>query len=187
MSRVLRSKKPKKSRSVVLSRAKKLNDAAKTVKEEDTELEVGDIKPRISSLNEQRSRRKQEQKSKCRVKPNILDHDYERRLNRIATRGVVQLFNAVRQQQKSLECQLKEAGSSERKRDKVMKSLDKRAFIDILLGSSRSEPVDSPVKLEAEIKREEEEEQYNTWHVLRDDFMLGTARLKDWDKTDAPT
>lgn len=70
----------------------------------------------------------------------------------MAYRGVVQLFNAVRQQQKSLEGQLKEAGSSERKRDKVMKSLDKRAFIDILLGSSRSEPVDSPVKLEAEIK-----------------------------------
>jgi hypothetical protein len=58
MSRVLRSKKPRKSRSVVLSRAKKLNEAAKTVKEEDTELEVGDIKPKITSLNEQHSRRK---------------------------------------------------------------------------------------------------------------------------------
>jgi uncharacterized protein Smg (DUF494 family) len=70
----------------------------------------------------------------------------------MAYRGVVLLFNAVRQQQKNLECQLKEAGSSERKRDKVMKSLDKRAFIDILMGSSCSEPVDSPVKLEAEMK-----------------------------------
>jgi hypothetical protein len=34
---------------------------------------------------------------------------------------------------------------------------------------------------------EEEEEQQPAWHVLRDDFMIGTARLKDWDKTDALT
>jgi hypothetical protein len=70
----------------------------------------------------------------------------------VAYRGVVQLFNAVRQQQKTLESQLKDAGSSEVKRDKVMKSLDKRAFLDILMGRSCSEPVDSPVKMEAETK-----------------------------------
>jgi hypothetical protein len=64
----------------------------------------------------------------------------------------MQLFNAVCQQQKSLEHQLKEAGSLERKRDKVMKSLDKRAFISILMGSSCSESVDNPVKCEAERK-----------------------------------
>lgn len=69
-----------------------------------------------------------------------------------ACRGVVQLFSVVRQQQKSLESQLNKAGSSERKRDKVMKSLDKRAFLDILMGHSHSEPVDSPIKLEAELK-----------------------------------
>jgi hypothetical protein len=69
-----------------------------------------------------------------------------------AHRGVVQLFNAVDQQQKRLESQLKEAGGSEIKRDKVMRSLDKRAFIDILMGHSHSEAVDSPVKLEAKLK-----------------------------------
>jgi hypothetical protein len=67
-------------------------------------------------------------------------------------RGVVQLFNAVDQQQKRLESQLNGAGGSERKRDKVIRSLDKRAFIDILMGHSHSEAVDSPVKLEAEPK-----------------------------------
>jgi hypothetical protein len=70
----------------------------------------------------------------------------------MARRGVVQLFNAVRQQQKSLESQLNEAGSSERKRDKVMKSLNKQAFIEILRGHSHSEPVDSSVKSGAELK-----------------------------------
>jgi hypothetical protein len=58
MSRVLKSKKPRKSRAVILSRAKKLNEGAITVKEEDTGLEVGDVKPKISSVNEQHSRRK---------------------------------------------------------------------------------------------------------------------------------
>ncbi|PNF36495.1 hypothetical protein B7P43_G15881 [Cryptotermes secundus] len=225
MTRVLNSKKPRKCRSIVLSRAKKLNEPAKTVKEEETAFEVGGIKQEVASP-EKHTRRKvsnstchiqiirgifgvliaqeiapfspspshsgcnfllllqqQELQCKFRVKPSILDRDREKRLSKIATRGVVQLFNAVRQQQKSLESQLNEAGSSERKRDKVMKSLDKRAFLDILMGHSHSEPVDSSIKLEAELK----EEKSPTWHVLRDDFMTGTARLKDWDKINAPT
>lgn len=77
----------------------------------------------------------------------------------------MQLFNAVRQQQKNLEARLKEAGSSERMRDKVMKSIDKRAFLDILMGHSRSEPVDSPVKLEAEMKVQESETQTRSFKV----------------------
>jgi hypothetical protein len=36
-------------------------------------------------------------------------------------------------------------------------------------------------------QREEEEKQHPVWHVLRDDFMIGTTRLKDWDKVDAST
>lgn len=183
MARVLNSKKPQKSRSIVLSRAKKLNESTKTIKEEETEVEVRGVKQEVSSLEKHPRRKQRELQCKFRVKPSILDRDREKRLNKIATRGVVQLFNAVRQQQKSLESQLNEAGSSERKRDKVMKSLDKRAFLDILMGHSHSEPVDSPIKLEAELKEEEPP----TWHVLRDDFMTGTARLKNWDKIDAPT
>ncbi|XP_023704847.1 RRP15-like protein isoform X2 [Cryptotermes secundus] len=152
MTRVLNSKKPRKCRSIVLSRAKKLNEPAKTVKEEETAFEVGGIKQEVASPEKHTRRKQQELQCKFRVKPSILDRDREKRLSKIATRGVVQLFNAVRQQQKSLESQLNEAGSSERKRDKVMKSLDKRAFLDILMGHSHSEPVDSSIKLEAELK-----------------------------------
>ena len=88
----------------------------------------------------------------------------------------MQLFNAVREQQKKLQSQLEEAGSSERKREKVMKSLDKRSFLNTLMGTAHSEPVDNPVKSEPE--------ETPTWKVLRDDFMIETARLKDWDKTE---
>jgi hypothetical protein len=34
---------------------------------------------------------------------------------------------------------------------------------------------------------QEEEEGQRTWPVLHDDFMMGTARLKDWDKVESPT
>ena len=44
----------------------------------------------------------------------------------------MQLFNAVRQQQREIEDKMKEAGSSERRKDNVMKSLSKGAFLDLL-------------------------------------------------------
>jgi hypothetical protein len=57
MARVLKSKKPKKSRSIILSRAKKLNDNTKTVNEKERSLEAEDIIREVSSLNEQHPRR----------------------------------------------------------------------------------------------------------------------------------
>lgn len=47
-------------------------------------------------------------------------------------RGVVQLFNAVRTHQKKMEEEVKKAGGSERKRAKLMSSVSKRDFIDVL-------------------------------------------------------
>ncbi|KAJ9589099.1 hypothetical protein L9F63_017603 [Diploptera punctata] len=174
IAKVLQSKKSKKSKSIVLSRAKKINDVPIKVKEESQGFNV------IEHSNLQNSRKKiKELQSKFRMKPTILDRERERRLNRIATKGVVQLFNAVRKQQKNLQSELEDAGGSERKREKVMKSLDKRSFLNVLMGTARSEPVDNPVKSEPE--------ETSTWRVLRDDFMMESSRLKDWDKTDNPT
>lgn len=51
------------------------------------------------------------------------------------SRGVVQLFNAVRQQQKTIDSEIKMVGSSERKKDKVMESMTKDKFLSILKGS----------------------------------------------------
>lgn len=63
-------------------------------------------------------------------------------------RGVVQLFNAVRQQQMQIDKKLTEAGPLERKREQVYKSIDKNAFLDVLMGSSKSISVDNAVKSE---------------------------------------
>merc|ERR1719370_134475 len=41
--------------------------------------------------------------------PNPLQRNAERTLTKIATRGVVQLFNAVREQQKDMKSQLRQA------------------------------------------------------------------------------
>jgi len=45
-------------------------------------------------------------------------------------RGVVQLFNLVKQQQRTVEKKLKNVGPSILKQDKVLASLDKKSFID---------------------------------------------------------
>jgi len=45
-------------------------------------------------------------------------------------RGVVQLFNLVKQQQRTVEKKLKNIGPSILKQDKVLETLDKKTFID---------------------------------------------------------
>lgn len=47
-------------------------------------------------------------------------------------RGVVQLFNLVKQQQRTVEKKLKNVGPSILKQDKVLESLDKKSFIDAI-------------------------------------------------------
>ena len=60
--------------------------------------------------------KKREWEMMCRVKPDVVkDKETERNLQRIATRGVVQLFNAVQKHQKNVDEKVKEAGGSIRK------------------------------------------------------------------------
>ena len=52
-------------------------------------------------------------------------------------RGVVKFFNVCNQEQKSIEAKLlSEAGSSERKRDNILSSIDKGSFLDRLKESN---------------------------------------------------
>lgn len=53
-------------------------------------------------------------------------------------RAVVQLFNAVKQQQTDIETQLKKAGPLDRKREQVFKKIDKHEFLDKLMGETKS-------------------------------------------------
>ena len=58
-------------------------------------------------------------------------------MNDYFLRGVVQLFNAVRKQQKTVEDEVQMAGS-ERKKEKVMEKVTKHQFLSMLKGSSVS-------------------------------------------------
>uniref|UniRef100_A0A182KAS3 RRP15-like protein n=1 Tax=Anopheles christyi TaxID=43041 RepID=A0A182KAS3_9DIPT len=127
-----------------------------------------------------------------RARPSIHDYERERTLRKVATRGTVQLFNAVRQQQKKVQGKLEEAGNLEYKREKVLKSLNRKEFLDVLMNGPRakSELVDNLLKIE---KAEEEEddiksevdsddEPRSTWGALRADFLTG--KKSGWDKED---
>lgn len=48
---------------------------------------------------------------------------------------------------------LSEAGPLERKREQVFKSIDKNAFLDVLMGGSKSVSVDSAVKSEKPVEQ----------------------------------
>ncbi|XP_017564617.2 RRP15-like protein [Pygocentrus nattereri] len=115
----------------------------------------------------------------CRVKPDVVqDKEKERNLQRTATRGVVQLFNAVRKHQQNLDEKMKEVGESERKKAKVLSSVSKKDFIDILRGTAGA--ATPTIKKEKHMPEEPKDEK-PAWSVLRDDFMMG-ASMKDWDK-----
>ncbi|XP_053986081.1 RRP15-like protein [Hylaeus anthracinus] len=191
MQKILRTKKPKRKKTIVLSKAKKLCDVKKE-KSQDVSFEIEKVKEEIKTeepeetkskvqrpLTQLKERRKDN--LGIRVKPSITDRERERVLQKIATKGVVQLFNAVRQQQGVINEKLSKAGPLERKREQVLKSIDKNSFLDILMGGSKSIQVDNDVKNESRENEKNKEEEKGVWSVLRDDFVMGT-KLKDWDR-----
>jgi len=182
MAKVLAMGKNSDKKVSVLSKAKKDN-IKKTVKSGDNV--EGDSEEVIEKKYEPlavRKARKRELDSIGRKMPNVLEKYQEKALAKIATRGVVQLFNAVRDHQKDIKSQLKEAGGSFRKQEKVFKNIDKNSFVEILTGKPMSKSLcePPPKKLKTEVKNEKDENQ-SSWNILRDDFMLG-AKMRDWDK-----
>ncbi|XP_068426509.1 RRP15-like protein isoform X2 [Clinocottus analis] len=133
---------------------------------------------------EQLERKKQIDKKRAwemmaREKPDVVkDRDTEKNLQRIATRGVVQLFNAVRKHQKTIDIKVKEIGGSERKKAKLLSSVSKKDFIDVLRKSEGGSGASSRTE-ETTVAAATEERP--SWRVLSDDFMMG-ATMKDWDK-----
>ncbi|KAL2744463.1 RRP15-like protein [Vespula maculifrons] len=189
LQKILKTNKPKRKKAIVLSKAKKYSDIVRkqenlsletdAVTEEEEKLESTEGKENLLS-----TKRKQRQKDNLgiRVKPSIIDREREKLLQKIATKGVVQLFNAVRQQQTETNQKLLNAGPLERKREQVLKNIDKRAFLDVLMGESQSISVDKSIECQEEEKRDDKENKEDKiWSVLRDDFVMG-AKLKDWDK-----
>ncbi|KAK7868480.1 hypothetical protein R5R35_001892 [Gryllus longicercus] len=187
MAKILRTNASKDQQNIVLAKAKKISDVVKKENNSDLGFEIeGEIKEEKPDLKEVKKENTAEEKRhsrlkrrewrlKGRIKPSILEKNRERTLSKIATKGIVQLFNTVRNHQKQLDKKLNAAGT-ERKREKVLNSVNKQTFLDMLMGSKNiNKPSEDAV--EKEIKEEEK----GTWEVLRDDFMM-EGNLKDWDK-----
>ena len=124
------------------------------------------------------------------MKPSASDLDRERTFRKIAQRGVVQLFNAVKNQQSDMDRKL-QTTKLESKRDEIIRSTEnKKNFLDTLMSGarSRSELVDKDVKKEKmehssdDFDEDDDEEmpRKSTWSALRDDFMTG--KNIGWDK-----
>lgn len=164
--------------------------------EEEKEDKPADVEIARELLRQKALLKKERQKDilGLRVRPSIGDYERERALKKIATKGTVQLFNAVRQQQKDVSQKLADAGKLEYKREKVLKNLSKKEFLNVLMNGPRakSELVDNLVKKEEgdgvkdEVKSEDEsasddgDEPKSTWGALRADFLSG--KKSGWDK-----
>ncbi|XP_037352192.1 RRP15-like protein [Talpa occidentalis] len=166
MAKILNKKTPK-SKPTILVKNKELEKEKEKLKQERLE--------KRAQLD-----KKREWEMMCRVKPDVVrDKETERNLQRIATRGVVQLFNAVQKHQKNVDEKVKEAGGSVRKRAKLISTVSKKDFISVLRGmdGEKSSPGKSPKAKQSAVEAEEGP----GWTILRDDFMMG-ASMKDWDK-----
>ena len=103
----------------------------------DNEQNTSEVKVQIKASI--RRAQKKEMEEKGRSKPDIAkDRAKEKMLCKLATKGVVQLFNAVREQQKTIKTQLNTAGGSVRKREKVFKNMDRQTFLNVLSNQSIS-------------------------------------------------
>lgn len=172
MAKILNRKIPK-SKGTILIKNKQLEKEKEKLKQERLE--------RRAQLDKRR-----EWEMMCRVKPDVVkDKETERNLQRIATRGVVQLFNAVQKHQKNVDEKVKEAGSSIRKRAKLISSVSKKDFINVLRGMDGSSQEKSGKNQKGKQSPGNSEEG-PSWKILRDDFMMGAA-MKDWDReSDGP-
>ncbi|CAB4063810.1 unnamed protein product [Lepeophtheirus salmonis] len=197
MAKVLNSAKASEPSKVVLSKArkdyevknktimKKSDDTEESKNEAEKEPATKTFKLKQSSLRSQ----KLAVESVSRTKPQVVrDKAKEKSLNKIATKGVVQLFNAVKKQQVDLKKDLNSVGKSIRKRERVYQSIDKNSFLENVLGAKTTSSKEvAPSKVPINKKTEESmdvdgEGSYpKSWCVLRDDFMMG-AKMKDWDK-----
>ncbi|XP_051854247.1 RRP15-like protein [Antechinus flavipes] len=163
---------------------KKIPKSKPTILIKNKELEKEKEKEKQERLEKRKQLdKKREWEMMCRVKPDVVkDKEVERNLQRIATRGVVQLFNAVRKHQKNVDEKLKEVGGSVRKRAKLMSTVTKKDFISVLRGVDESKDSRSSTGQNSKDKQAKgKSEQGSGWNILRDDFMMG-ATMKDWDK-----
>ncbi|KAJ0398569.1 hypothetical protein ATCC90586_010365 [Pythium insidiosum] len=116
---------------------------------------------------------KRAKERKDNVMPSHASAAKDRTLRKIATKGVVALFNAIAKHQHQV-------GKPTDKEDKKVKELSKESFLGLLKSAKNDK--DSAASAS---KPEAAASTNKTWSVLQDDYMMG-AKMKDWDAAHAP-
>lgn len=142
----------------------------------------------ISKERRLQKKRKFEIFKTLRVQPDVRDRNRELTLKKVATRGVVQLFNAVQTQQQSLKKQVA-AEKIDSKREDILNNINKKNFLNVLMGSAKSVLIDNPVKKEKRDSSEDDDDdndvgsstpkrpaRESTWNVLKDNFVGAAAK-----------
>jgi len=107
----------------------------------------------------------------------VQELELERKHRRVATRGVVGLFNAIAQHQKKQEGVTAITKSVGPKSD--VKTMTKHGFLDMIKSSATGKKATEGTSNYSSNK--EESSSKPKWNALKDDFMMG-SKLKDWDK-----
>lgn len=187
LSKSTTTKRPVKEKSLGFE----IDNEQPVVKQPPTEQELKDI----TSSKERRlnKKRKFELLKTLRVQPDVRDRNRELTLKRVATKGVVQLFNAVQTQQRTLKKQV-DAEKIDSKREDILNNINKKTFLNVLMGGAKSVLIDNPVKKEkrgSDSDEEEDEEpvrrsstKESTWNVLKDNFMNSSKKKASaaWDE-----
>lgn len=101
---------------------------------------------------------------------------------RVATRGVVALFNAITQHQQQ-KAQQQVDSSSKSKKNNDIQTMSKHGFLDMLkkTGSSKEQSSKQEANTVDNTQPTKEKKSSKGWNALKDDFLMN-KKMKDWDK-----
>jgi len=107
----------------------------------------------------------------------VKELEHERTHRRVATRGVVALFNAITQHQKGEADTAKLIEAPKSSQDQKVSKMSKTGFLDMIKQSAGAKKAEPPSKTPTP---ETDPKKKPTWNALKDDYMLDSS--KNWDK-----
>jgi len=108
--------------------------------------------------------------------------EQERFHRRVATRGVVALFNAITQHQRNTADDNNDSNLLSKKKE--ISKLTKHGFLDKIKAAAKTKGSDEPTEVENRERRKkpknDEDTNRSSWGALQDDYMLNSK--KNWDE-----
>ncbi|CAM9113492.1 unnamed protein product [Chrysoparadoxa australica] len=140
-----------------------------------------------SEIREKRAERKAKRTKQMRAANDPSCLELERSLKKVATRGVVALFNAISKHAREREEVANEKANSKGKGKEKGKDINKAGFLSMLKEGTKKQK--APGKQGASSQGQEHGEsdekdagESSQWSVLKGDYMLGATSTKAWDQ-----